>query len=134
MRHKPYDAMPQKPSYEDRKTVVYGEHIQLYAICDLVEKSIGGNVNANEWLGYSIEKKAPRIIPEGYRHDFRHDVLIPPGYAYCTGCCQVHPLSFFGTDPRNTGRGKTRSQCRSWRTDDKRRLGHEKVLSRWKRG
>jgi hypothetical protein len=132
-----YDALPDKPAYEDSRRVLYNElRTQRYGMEDLVAKAINGNINACEWLGEDISRRAARIIPEGYRWDRRNQVLIPNGWAFCRNCKKIKPASEFGKDGRNTGRNGTRSYCSACESFRQTRRNRRKAVhsTKWKRG
>lgn len=134
-----YGAMPLKPAFEDSKAVYYNElHLQRYTMHDLVEKALLGNINCREWLGYDISRRAPVIVPAGYVWNPRYQVLVPPGFSYCTACKRVHPLSEFRVDERRKGRASIRSKCRKWEADSQtprnRKKARQLYEKKWKRG
>jgi hypothetical protein len=133
-----YDAMPQRPVYEDSKRVLYNEmYEQRYGALELVEKAMAGNANANEWFGRDISRRAPRIVPEGYRWDRRNQVLVPNGWAFCCHCKKVKPVTEFGKDERNRGRDGTRSYCSGCEAKmqtPRNRKAQRRHWKQWKRG
>jgi hypothetical protein len=130
-RYRTYDSMPQSGDLNRY------EQPMLMGLEEVVVGSLRYDSNCLEWLGYDISKRVPRMIPDGYRYDSRNDIAIPPGYAFCTGCQRVHPLSEFHIEKRNTGRGKTKSRCKHWRTQEQKMRDQKRMiekLSTWKRG
>lgn len=133
-----YDALPDKPAFEDSRSVFYNEvRHQRYQMDELVEKAISGNINCNEWLGHDISQRAARIVPEGYRYDRWNHVWIPKGFAYCRKCKKIKPVEDFGKDKRNTGRDGTRSHCSSCEAQmqaPRNRKAQQRTWKQWKRG
>lgn len=133
-----YDAMPDKPACEDSIRVLYNENRhQRYHAEELIEKAIAGNINCNEWLGHDIERRAARIIPEGYRYDRWNHVMVPSGMAFCRRCKKLKSINDFGRDKRNKGRDGTRSRCASCEAESQMardRKPMTRILSAWKRG
>jgi hypothetical protein len=98
--------MPQRPEYEDEKTVIYrtnGEP-RKYEIEDVVVRSMCGDANCREWLhGRTRAPELPPLNPE------THAICCKPN---CPHDGKPQPLkAFYRNHKKRNGRSSECSTC-----------------------